>query len=150
MAKVELQHGRQATYDIIGGGESALLFPGGPGAAASYMRRDAELLSDTFTCYLIDPHGSGGSTPPGSPEGYSPEGHARFYNEVRAALGLEHVTVLGHSFGGGVALAYAALFPESTSRCISAAGFAVGADVDLAEGGDAAAEMEAIGTERSL
>jgi pimeloyl-ACP methyl ester carboxylesterase len=43
-----------------------------------------------------------------------------------------------------VALTYAAFFPESTSRCISAAGFAVGADVDLAEGGEAAAEMEAM------
>jgi pimeloyl-ACP methyl ester carboxylesterase len=52
--------------------------------------------------------------------------------------------VLGHYCGGGVALTYSALFPEATSRCISAAGFAVGADVDLAEGGEAAAEMEAM------
>ena len=144
MANIELEQGRRATYEVIGRGELALLFPGGPGAAASYMRRDAELFADAFTCYLIDPHGSGGSTPPALPDDYSPEGHARFYNEVREALGLGRVTVLGHSFGGGVALTYSALFPEATSRCISAAGFAVGADVDSGESGEAAAEMEAM------
>jgi len=107
---VELEVGRVAAYEVIGDGVPALLFPGGPGAAGSYMRKFAELSSSIFTNYLIDPHGSGGSTPPTSPDQYSPEGHARFYDEVRAALGLERVTVLGHSFGGGVALAYAALF----------------------------------------
>lgn len=135
---------RVAAYDVIGDGEPALLFPGGPGAAGSYMRKYGELSSDIFTNYLIDPHGSGRSTPPASPDQYSPEGHARFYDDVREALGLERVTVLGHSFGGGVALAYAALFPDATSRCICAAGFAIGADVDAAEGGKAAAEMEAM------
>jgi len=141
---VELEVGRVAAYEVIGDGVPALLFPGGPGAAGSYMRKFAELSSSIFTNYLIDPHGSGGSTPPTSPDQYSPEGHARFYDEVRAALGLERVTVLGHSFGGGVALAYAALFPDATSTCICVAGFAIGADVDAAEGGEAAAEMEAM------
>jgi pimeloyl-ACP methyl ester carboxylesterase len=47
------------------------------------------------------------------------------------------------SFGGTVALTYAALFPEVTSRCIAVSAFAVGEDLDEEEGGDAAAEMEA-------
>ena len=54
------------------------------------------------------------------------------------------MTFFGHSFGCSVALSYAALFPATTTRCISAAGFAVGANPDLAEGGEAAAEMEAM------
>jgi proline iminopeptidase len=94
--------------------------------AASLLSRDAGLLADRFSNYLIDPHGSGGSTPPTDPEEYSAEGHARFYEEVRQALGLGSVSLLGFSFGGGVALAYAAHFPQVTSRCITVGGYVVG------------------------
>jgi pimeloyl-ACP methyl ester carboxylesterase len=38
------------------------------------MRADAELFAERFTCYLIDPHGSGGSTPPQDEIAYDPEG----------------------------------------------------------------------------
>ncbi len=85
------------------------------------MTGDAELLSDTLQSYLIDPHGSGSSTPPADPADYSPEGHARFYEEVRQALALPEVVVLGHSFGATTALTYAALFPASTQACVAVA-----------------------------
>jgi proline iminopeptidase len=62
---------------------------------------------------------------------------------VRRALGLGSVSVPGVSFGGTVALTYAALFPEITTRCIAVSAFAVGEELDEEEGGDAAAEMEA-------
>lgn len=84
------------------------MFPGGPGFDASYMSGDARLLPDVLCSYLIDPPGSGSSTPPPDPAGYSPDGHARFYEEVRRALGLVEVVVLGHSFGATTALTYAA------------------------------------------
>jgi pimeloyl-ACP methyl ester carboxylesterase len=104
------------------------------------LRQDAELLADQFTVYLIDPPGSGGSTPPHDPSLYDHVGHARFYEEVRGALGLGPATIMGHSFGGVVALTYAALFPRSTVRCISVASRVVGTEL---EGNEAAGEMEA-------
>ena len=64
MAEVALRGARVASYQVIGSGRPALMFAGGPGFAASYMTGDAELLSDTLQSYLIDPHGSGTSTPP--------------------------------------------------------------------------------------
>jgi len=45
------------------------MFAGGPGFSAAYMNGDATLLSDVLCSYLIDPHGSGSSTPPASPAG---------------------------------------------------------------------------------
>jgi proline iminopeptidase len=136
--------GSIATYEVIGsGGEPLLTFVGGPGLAARLMRADAGLLAERFTCYLIDPHGSGGSTPPRDETAYDFAGHARFYEEVRRALGLGSVSVHGVSFGGSVALTYAALFPEVTTRCVAVSAFAVGEDLDEEEGGNAAAEMEA-------
>jgi proline iminopeptidase len=111
---VELGGGRRASYEVIGDGPPAMMLPGGPGLACAYMRSTAELFADVWQSYLVDPHGSGDSSPPSSPDDYSPEGHARFYDEVRSALGLEAVTVVGHSFGATTALTYAALYPEST------------------------------------
>ena len=144
MATVLLAGGRRASYEVVGSGIPTLMFPGGPGFAAGYMRGDAELFADTLQSFLVDPHGSGASTPPSHDADYSPEGHARFYDEVRQALGLETVCVLGHSFGATTALTYAALFPRKVERCVAVAAFGIGTGVDASSGGDAGAEMEAM------
>src|SRR6266704_4499022 len=78
------------------------------------------------------------------PAGYSPDGHARFYEQVRQALALPKVLVLGHSFGATTALTYAALFPESTAMCVAVAAFGIGPDTDAREGGEAEAAAEAL------
>ena len=127
---VQLSDARQATYEVVGEGRPTLMLPGGPGFAAEYMRGDAELFSDVLQSYLIDPHGSGGSTPPADPTHYSPEGHASFYEDTRSALGLGRVVVFGHSFGATTALTYAALYPESVTACIAVAPFGVGIEAD--------------------
>lgn len=118
------------------------MLPGGPGLGAAYMRDQAELFADTLESYLIDPHGSGRSTPPREASAYSPEGHAAFYDEVRQALGLGDVMLLGHSFGATTALTYAALFPERVIGCIAVAAFGIGPDTGTAAASAAEAEYE--------
>jgi pimeloyl-ACP methyl ester carboxylesterase len=137
---VDLGGGRRASYEVIGHGAPVLYFVGGPGCSAALLRHDAELLADRFAVYLIDPAGSGSSTPPRDTAEYDHLGHARFYHQVAGALDIDPATVMGHSFGGIVALTYAALFPQSTSRCISVASRVVGEELEADE---AAAEMEA-------
>jgi pimeloyl-ACP methyl ester carboxylesterase len=141
---VGLSGGRQASYDVVGDGEPLLMFMGGPGLPGALVRADAELLADRFSSYLIDPHGSGASTPPDDPAAYDHLGHAAFYDEVREALGLDRVTVHGVSFGGTVALTYAARYPDRTVRCLPVSAFAFGLQADDARGGEAEAEMEAM------
>jgi proline iminopeptidase len=116
--------------------------PGGPGFGAQYMRGDAELFADTLQSYLVDPHGSGQSTPPSNPSGYSPEGHAAFYEDVRRVLGLDRVLVFGHSFGATTALAYSALYPEAVVGCVAVAPFGIGWESWANEAKGAAAEVE--------
>jgi proline iminopeptidase len=144
MATIEVGEGRQATYEVIGEGAPTLMFAGGPGFAAGYMRATAELFADVLQSHLIDPHGSGGSTPPPDPADYSPQGHAQFYEDVRVALGLSEVTVFGHSFGGTTALTFAARYPDVVTRCIAAAALGVGSELGDAEAEGADAEMEAM------
>jgi pimeloyl-ACP methyl ester carboxylesterase len=136
---VELSGGRRASYEVVGEGEPLLYFPGGPGEGAGLLRDDAALLRDRFAVHLIDPHGSGGSTPPSDPSAYDHIGHARFYEEVRQALRLECPSVMGFSFGSIVALTYAALFADVAARCIAIAARAVGEEE---QGAEAEQEME--------
>lgn len=145
MAEVKLSGGRAATYQVVGRAENEplLFFPGGPGFPASIVEEDAELFADRFAVYLVDPHGSGGSTPPANTDDYSPEGTARFYNDVRQALDLGTVNVGGHSFGSVTALAFAAMFPEVTSRCMAIATRVMGAELDIEEDAGGAAAEEA-------
>jgi proline iminopeptidase len=138
--RVDLGAGRQAAYEVIGAGSPLFYFQGGPGFSAALLRPEAELLAEQFSVCLIDPPGSGGSAPPHDPSEYDHIGHARFYDEVRKALGLGAVTIMGISFGGIVALTYAALFPEATTRCICVASRAVGEEVESEE---QAEEMQA-------
>src|SRR3954469_4796260 len=143
MRTVELEGGRQATYEVVGTGSPAIMLPGGPGYSAAYMRGNARLFSDVLRSHLIDPHGTGGSSAPADPADYSPEGHARFYEEVRQALGLGEVVVFGHSFGATTALTYAAMYPRSLSRCIAVGAFGVGVETDDADAAGAVAETDA-------
>jgi proline iminopeptidase len=137
---VDLGKDRRAAYEVIGDGAPLLYFQGGPGFSAALLRQDAQLLADHFAVYLIDPAGSGGSTPPSDPSEYNHIGHARFYEEVRQALDVRAATIMGISFGGLVALTYASLYPDATTRCISIAARAIGEEI---EGAEAAAEMQA-------
>src|SRR6266704_5885643 len=132
---VQLDHGREATVEVIGDGPPMFWFEGGPGLPARLSRPEAELFADSFSVHLIDPHRSGGSTPPTDPSQYDHIGHARFYDEVRQALGLGPAMIMGFSFGGIVALTYASLYPDATTRCISIASRAIGEEI---EGEDAA------------
>ena len=136
---VELSGGRRASYEVVGSGEPALYFQGGPGFSASLLRDDAELLAERFAVHLIDAPGNGASSPPQDPSGYDHIGHARFYDEVREALGIETATIMGISFGGTVAVTYAALFPEATTRCIAIATRVTGEEV---AGEESAEEMQ--------
>lgn len=139
---IELEGGRRASYEVVGEGRATLMFPGGPGFGADYMHGDAELFGDALNSFLVDPHGSGSSTPPGDPSAYSPEGHAAFYDEVRKALGLKSTVVLGHSFGATTALAYSALFPDAVDACVAVAAFGIGPETDTAETAEAESEYQ--------
>ena len=61
--------------------------------------------------------------------------------DLLTVLGIDKVTVVGHSFGGGVAMQFAYQFPERTERMILVAPGGLGPEVTPAHPGDHAARL---------
>lgn len=123
-------HGAKLFFDVAGGRArlqqrrdlpALVLLHGGPGAGAdhSYFRPQFDELADIANVVYIDQRGHGQSDI-GGPEDWS---FGRWADDVKAvcdALVLERPIVLGHSFGGFVAQAYAARYPGHPSKLILA------------------------------
>jgi pimeloyl-ACP methyl ester carboxylesterase len=63
---------------------------------------------------------------------YSLGAYAAGLRDLLVALGLDRATVIGHSFGGGVAMQFAYQFPELTERLVLVASGGLGREVTLA------------------
>jgi proline iminopeptidase len=137
---IELEHlaplgdGRVAEWEALGDGDQPLVWvEGGPGLPAHLARADVVPVLDLFRCHLVNAPGCGRSTPPASEHGYDIERIVDFFEAWRLAAGLGPVTLMGHSWGGLVAPAWAALHPEGVHRLIVIDGYAGAGSVDQAE-----------------
>jgi pimeloyl-ACP methyl ester carboxylesterase len=89
--------------------------------------RVAPLLSRRFTLIAPDLLGHGESaTPRGD---YSLGAHANGVRDLLTALGHDRVTVIGHSFGGGIAMQFAYQFPERCERLVLVSSGGLGREV---------------------
>jgi pimeloyl-ACP methyl ester carboxylesterase len=140
---LRLPEGARVSYAMVGRGTPVLAMPGGPGFSADYLSSFAEGLTDRMAWYLVDPPGTGETTPPTRPKAYSIDGHARFYRDVAQALDLGRYVVFGHSYSAVVALTMAARYQEEVLACLVAAPPVLGIAPDRAEGGSIRAAMDA-------
>jgi pimeloyl-ACP methyl ester carboxylesterase len=74
--------------------------------------------------------GSGDSAKPRAAD-YSVGGHAARLRDLLRELGLECATLVGHSFGGGVAMSFAYQFPERTEGLGLIASGGLGAELNV-------------------
>lgn len=99
---------RVVTYSFGKGEEVVLLLNGGPGLPCDYLREAHSILADrNFRVVTFDQLGTGKSD---RPEDAALWTIARYVDEVetvRTALGLGKVHLLGHSWGGWLAIEYA-------------------------------------------
>jgi proline iminopeptidase len=136
-----LRDGREVEWEALGTGVEPLVWvEGGPGLPAHLARADVVPVLDRFRCHLVNGPGSGRSTPPPDESGYDLEAVVGFLEAWRQAIGLGPVTLMGHSWGGLVAPAWAALSPHGVRRLIVISGYAGAGSVDAAA---ADAEREA-------
>jgi proline iminopeptidase len=109
-------HDVRLYVDVVGHGYPLLLMHGGPGADHWTLQRFRQ-LADRFTLVFYDHRCNGRST--GVPvTSMTWENLTADAEALRTRLGFAKWAVLGHSFGGKVALEYALRYPGSLSHLI--------------------------------
>jgi len=109
---------------------------GGPGNSSDYMISLEQLAGPQLAVVTYDQRGTGRSSEPS--QGYSMPRYIADMEAVRQALGAEAIDLLGHSWGGVLALRYAAAYPERVSSIIL-----MGSGVITPEAAEAAQESKA-------
>jgi proline iminopeptidase len=103
--------GARIFYKTLGSGMPLLLLHGGPGADHSDFLPALEPLASRCQLVLMDERGSGRSERLQDPRGYTLNHMVKDIERVRKHLRIRQFVVLGHSFGGILAQAYAVRHP---------------------------------------
>jgi len=111
-------------YKTLGRGEPLLIVHGGPGASHDYFLPYLLPLARHHRLVFIDERGSGRSQKLEDPTGYTIENMVEDVETVRQALNLGKISLLGHSYGGALAQAYALKYQRNLSHLILASTWA--------------------------
>jgi len=111
-------HGVLIYYMIVGRGAPLLIVHGGPGASHDYFLPYLLPLARSNRLIFIDERGSGRSEKLEDPGQYTVENMVEDVENVRQALGLGKISLLGHSYGGVVAQAYAFKYQRNLTHLI--------------------------------
>jgi pimeloyl-ACP methyl ester carboxylesterase len=119
-------HGYRRAFRISGSGPALLLLHGLACDSSTWLDV-IPTLSEHFTVIAPDLLGHGESDKPDAD--YSLGGYANGMRDLLTVLGIDKVTVVGHSFGGGVAMQFAYQFPDRTERVVLVSTGGLGKDV---------------------
>ena len=119
-------HGHRRAFVKVGEGPVLLLLHG-LGCDHTTWDPIIDTLARRYTVIAPDLLGHGLSDKPRAD--YSVGGYANGMRDLLTCLGIDKVTVVGHSFGGGVAMQFAYQFPERTERLVLVASGGLGPEV---------------------
>ena len=119
-------HGYRRAFRIAGSGPVILLIHGIGDNSTTWEAVQAK-LAQRFTVIAVDLLGHGQSDKPRAD--YSVAAYANGMRDLLKLLGIERVTVVGHSLGGGVAMQLAYLFPEHCDRLVLVSSGGLGRDI---------------------
>ena len=106
-------------YRDFGKGTPIVLLSGGPGQSSNALLAIVERLKDKYRLILVDQRGTGKSTLETiDSTTITLDKYVEDINNVRKFLKIKDWGVIGHSWGGGLAMALTAKYPEHTSKLI--------------------------------
>jgi pimeloyl-ACP methyl ester carboxylesterase len=107
-------HGHKVGFQAAGDGDQLIILLHGITSSAEAWREVMPRLAERYTVIAPDLIGHGRSAKPRGD--YSLGAYAAGVRDLLAVLGFERGTVVGHSFGGGIAMQFSYLFPEYVER----------------------------------
>ncbi|MGV0605507.1 alpha/beta fold hydrolase [Mycolicibacterium sp. XJ1904] len=122
-------HGYRRAYRVAGSGPAIVLIHG-IGDNSTTWETVQSKLAQRFTVIAPDLLGHGKSDKPRAD--YSVAAYANGMRDLLSILDIDHVTVIGHSLGGGVAMQFAYQFPQLVDRLILVGAGGVTKDVNIA------------------
>jgi pimeloyl-ACP methyl ester carboxylesterase len=102
---------------VAGAGPDLVLIHGSSGSTRDFTHSLLPRLAERYRVIAIDRPGFGWSEP--VPDGETLSVQARFLRETASALGAVRPIVVGHSYGGTVALAWAVEAPDSLAALVT-------------------------------
>jgi len=125
-AQMAMLHGREFSFLDSGEGPAVLFIHGLTGSQRNWAHLVEKMDSD-HRVVVPDLFGHGASAKPMGD--YSLGAHAATMRDLLDRLGIDRVTLVGHSFGGGIAMQFCYLFPERVERLVLVASGGLGRSV---------------------
>lgn len=112
--------GKKIWYEVYGAEHSGTLLylHGGPGASCLDFVDQARALGEKRRVILFDQLGVMRSDAIAEDESYGMEYQIEMVEEMRKLLGIEKWSILGHSYGGMLAVLYASTYPNTIQKVI--------------------------------
>jgi pimeloyl-ACP methyl ester carboxylesterase len=115
LTQYRVVHGYRRAFVHVGQGPALLLIHGIGNSLETWSAQIEELARD-HTVIAPDLLGHGRSDKPRAD--YSVAAYANGMRDLISVLGVDRVTIVGHSLGGGVAMQFAYQFPERCERLV--------------------------------
>lgn len=120
-------HGLELSYLDSGSGPAVLFIHGILGSQRQWSRL-VDKMDDDNRVLVPDLFGHGESSKPMGD--YSLSSHAATLRDLIDHVGVDRVTLVGHSLGGGIAMQFYYLFPERVDRIVLIASGGLGREVN--------------------
>ncbi len=115
---VEINDGK-LFYQIVGKGDPIIVIHGGPGLDQGYLLPGMAALAKKYQVVFYDQRGSGRSVVTNiNPQHINTEQFVEDIETLRKSLGFSKVTLVGHSWGGFLALKYAIKYKANLSKLV--------------------------------
>ena len=121
-------HGQELSFVDSGSGPVVLFIHGILGSQRQWARL-VDRMDDNQRVIVPDLFGHGESAKPMGD--YSLSAHAATLRDLLDHLGVQRVTLVGHSLGGGIAMQFLYLFPDRVDRLVLIASGGLGREVNL-------------------
>jgi proline iminopeptidase len=117
--EIDVTGHKVVAYSFGSGPDTVFCLNGGPGLPCDYLREAHSCLVDQdYRVVAFDQLGTGASDRPTDTALWTIGRYVEETETVRKALGLGKVHMLGHSWGGWLAIDYALTYPESLKTLI--------------------------------
>lgn len=103
---------------VMGKGKPLIVIHGGPGLSQDYLLPEMGRLAETHLVVFYDQRGCGQSIGEITQETVSLNSYVDDLEMLRKQLGFEKIAVLGHSWGGFLAMNYAIAYPDHIEKLV--------------------------------